>query len=104
MTNVALDIFEQIILMCFFQVKCLSMKIPKNFIASSLFCSPIWVIVWLFRDTILLQVYFLLDRLKMQQFVFFIFNDNLFTHNQSYSFFNSVFIMSIISFVFGPDK
>ena len=25
MTNVALDIFEQIILMCFFQVKCLSM-------------------------------------------------------------------------------
>ena len=25
MTNVAFDIFEQIILMCFFQVKCLSM-------------------------------------------------------------------------------
>ena len=25
MTNVALDIFEQIILMCFFKVKCLSM-------------------------------------------------------------------------------
>ena len=39
----------------------------------------------------------------MQQFVFFIFNDNLFAHSQSYSFFNSVFIMSIISFVFGPD-
>ena len=79
MTNVALDTFFNKwydCVSCRLDVcQCKSLRILWHQI---LFRSQIWVIVWLFRDTILLKLYLLLDGLNMQQFVFFIFNENLY--------------------------
>ena len=50
--KMARDIFELIILMCSFHVKCLSKYIPRNFTDSSLLYLPIWLIASLFMLTL----------------------------------------------------